>query len=200
MKRFSPAAERNRGPIAEALADVLPATGLVLEVASGTGQHAAALGAAFPALTWQPSERSEADFPSIEAWSREARVANVRAPVALDVTSETWPIDHCDAILVCNMIHIAPFTACEGLMRGAAALLSAGAPLCLYGPFFLPGVATAPSNLAFDESLRSRDPSWGIRSLEEVDAEAAGRGFQREALRALPANNVLVVYRRKAAE
>jgi SAM-dependent methyltransferase len=195
MKRHAPATERNRGPILEVLRPLLREGALVLEVASGTGQHAAFFAAAMSDIVWQPSDVDPANLASIEAWRAEAAAANLRAPLQLDATADAWPVDRADALFCANMIHIAPWAACEGLMRGAARLLGEGALLFLYGPFLL-GARTAPSNLKFDASLRSQDPAWGVRDLDEVTALAAASGLRREAVIAMPANNCSVVFRR----
>jgi hypothetical protein len=195
MKRHAPAAERNKEAIAEVLVEVLPAAGLVLEVASGTGQHAAFFAGRFPALTWQPSDQDDEALASIAAHRADAALANLRAPVRLDVTGE-WPLERADAVLCSNMIHIAPWAACLALLRGAARILSAGAPLVLYGPYSIDGDFTAPSNIAFDERLRAEDPAWGVRELREVERAAASEGLRLERVVPRPANNHVVVFRR----
>lgn len=200
VKRFAPAAERNRDAIAAVLGQVLPARGRVLEVASGSGQHARYFGSLFPHLEWQPSDGDPAALASIAAWSREAGLSNVAPPLCLDVTADAWPVDRADFILNCNMIHIAPWRACQGLMAGAGRLLPPGGALLLYGPFFIQGRDTAPSNIAFDRSLRTRDPEWGVRQIYEVEAEAGAHGLTREAVYDMPANNVAVVFRKRGAQ
>ena len=194
-RRSSPAAQRNRQPILDVLREVLPPSGLVLEVASGTGEHAAYFAAAFPKLVWQPTDPDPAALGSIEAWRAEARLANLLAPLALDAQAREWPIDAADAILCINMVHISPWSATEGLMRGAGRLLPRGAPLVLYGPYRRAGVPTAPSNEAFDESLRSRNLEWGLRDLADVEAEAEARGLALERVYEMPANNLTIVFR-----
>ena len=196
MKRHAPATERNRDPIAAVLRDVLPSSGLVLEVASGTGEHAAYFARLFPGLDWQPSDPDPDALTSIEAWAADEGLPNLRAPVQLDAAGDTWPIDRADAVLCVNMAHISPWSATLGLLRGASRLLPAGAPLILYGPYRREGVATAPSNEAFDKSLKARDPEWGLRLLEDVVAEAAEVGFALERVVEMPANNLTVVFRR----
>lgn len=191
-RQFSPAAERNRDPILAVLRRVLPASGRVLEVAAGTGQHAAWFAAHLPGLTWCPTEPDAAGRASVAAWCE--GLANVEAPVALDVTGP-WAVGPVDAIYCANMVHISPWAATLGLVAGAAACLPAGAPLVLYGPFVRDGVETADSNLAFDASLRARDPAWGLRRLEAVVAAAVGFGLAEVV--ELPANNVIVVLRRQ---
>jgi len=193
--RHTPAAERNRDPILAVLRRVLPAEGLVLEVASGTGQHAAWFAAALPDLDWQPSDRDAEARASIAAWC--AGVANVRAPLAIDAARGDWPIVRADALLCINMVHIAPWPATVGLMAGAGRLLDAGAPLVLYGPYRRDGRHTAPSNEAFDLDLRRRDPTWGVRDLEAVAGEAERHGFDLDEVVEMPANNLTVVFRRR---
>lgn len=191
-RRFAPAAARNRDALLAALRETLPARGLVLEVAAGTGEHAVHIASALPDLTWQPSDPSEEARRSIDAWA--AGQANIRPALALDASAWPWPIQAADALLCVNMIHIAPWAACLGLLRGAHALLPPGAPLMLYGPYLRDGVATAPSNLDFDASLRARNPEWGLRRLEDVAAAAAG--FTLARVVEMPANNLTVVFRR----
>jgi SAM-dependent methyltransferase len=197
VKRSSPAAERNREPIAEVLREVLPPQGTVLEVASGTGEHIVHFAQAFPALRWQPSDPDPEAVTSIEAWAADSRAANLLPPVYLDAASSTWPVHAADAVLCINMIHISPWGATKGLMRGVAGLLAPGAPLVLYGPYRRAGVATAASNEAFDASLRSRNPEWGLRDLDAVTAEAAAQGLDLDRVREMPANNLAVVLRRR---
>lgn len=193
MKRRAPAAERNREPIAAVLREVLPARGTVLEVASGTGEHAVFLAGLFPALRWQPSDPDPDALDSIRAWREEAGLANLLEPVRLDASAADWPVDSADAILCVNMVHISPWSATLGLLAGARRLLPPGAPLILYGPYRRAGVPTAPSNEAFDASLKARDPQWGLRELEAV--EAAADGFRLERVVEMPANNVTAVFR-----
>lgn len=195
-RRYAPATERNRGPILEVLREALPSEGLVLEIASGSGEHAVFFGAALPRLSFQPTDVSEEALESIRAWIETSGVTNVHPPLMLDTTREHWPVQEADALLCSNMIHIAPWAAAEGLFRGAARILPVGAPLILYGPFQIGGRHTAPSNAAFDESLRQRDPSWGVRHLEDVEALASAQGIDLEARHALPANNLALVFRR----
>ena len=190
------ATERNREPIVEVLRRVLPPAGLVLEIASGTGQHAAFFARAFPALRWQPSDVLPAHLDSIRAWTRAAGVDNVEAPVALDVERTPWPIARADAIVNINMIHIAPWSAATALFEGAARALPASGPLFLYGPFKRDGRHTADSNARFDERLRAEDPRWGVRDLGAVQALAAAAGFGPPEIVAMPANNLSLVFRR----
>jgi len=195
-RRSAPHVARNAGPIAEMLREVLPARGLVLEIASGTGEHVLHFARAFPDLAWQPSDPDPAAVRSIEAWREEAGPPNLLPAIALDARAADWPVATADAILCINMIHISPWAATAGLMRGAGALLASGAPLYLYGAYRQRGVATAPSNEAFDASLKARDPDWGLRDLEDVIAEAERNGLRPEAVIPMPANNLSVVFRR----
>lgn len=198
-KLYSAACERNRAPILEVLRDVLPERGLVLEIASGTGMHAAFVAAALPSIEWQPSDADDEALSSIEAWRDETGAPNLRPPVRLDVCAAAWPIERADAIFNANMIHISPWAVTLGLFDGAARVLDAGAPLVMYGPYKRGGAHTAPSNASFDESLRARDPSWGVRDLAVVADEAAARGFDLERVVEMPANNLCVIYRKGAA-
>lgn len=195
-RRLAPATQRNRDPILAVLRRVLPPAGTVLEVASGSGEHAVYFAARLPALRWQPSDESAAARASVAAWAADAGLGNVLPPVALDAAAEPWGVERADAVVCINMVHIAPWAACAGLMRGAARALPPGAPLVLYGPFRVGGAHTAPSNAAFDEDLRARDPRWGVRDLEAVVAEARTHGLARVETVAMPANNLAVVFRR----
>ncbi len=195
-RRFAPAAARNSGPILAVLERVLPPRGLVLEISSGTGEHAVAFAERLPQLVFQPSDTDPDALASIEAWRRHAGLPNVRAPVELDVHRTPWPLrERPDAILCINMIHIAPWSACLALFDGAASWLAPGGPLVLYGPYREGGAHTAPSNAEFDANLRARDARWGVRDLDEVAAEAATRGFALEGIVATPANNRTVIFR-----
>ncbi|WP_447758890.1 DUF938 domain-containing protein [Sphingopyxis fribergensis] len=195
-KRHAPATLRNRDAITAVLADWLPASGTVLEVASGSGEHAVHFAAAFPQLAWQPSDPDPAGLTSIAAYRAEAALANIAAPVALDAASARWPLDSAAAILCINMVHISPWEATLGLFAGAARLLAPGAPLILYGPYVEPGVPTAESNSAFDASLRSRNRAWGLRHTDELKAAATDAGFAFAERRAMPANNLMLLFRR----
>lgn len=195
-RRHAPAAERNRDPIAAILRSVLPPGGTVLEVASGTGEHAIFFARAFPDLVWVPSDPDPFALTSIRAWAEAARLPNLRPPLLLDASAAAWPIDRADAMLCVNMIHISPWEATVGLMTQAGHLLPPGAPLILYGPYRRDGIETAPSNLAFDQSLRQRDDRWGIRRLEDVVALATEQGLALEAVHEMPANNLTMVLRR----
>ena len=194
-RRFAPATERNREPIAQVLGGVLPARGRVLEVASGTGEHVVHFARAFPDIVWQPSDPDPGALASIAAWKAEAGLANVLEPIRLDAAGP-WPAVEADAILCINMVHISPWAATEGLMRGAGEMLKPGAPLILYGPYRRAGVPTAPSNEAFDASLRARDPEWGLRTVEAVAAEALAQGLELERLVEMPANNLTLAFRK----
>jgi SAM-dependent methyltransferase len=197
-RQYAPAAARNRDPIWSALQPSLPEAGLVLEVASGSGEHAVHFAhRAAPGLVFQPSDPDPEARASIDAWTVATRLANIRPALALDATSETWPIAQADVVLCFNMIHIAPWEACIGLVRGAARVLPAGGLLFLYGPFKREGRHTAPSNAAFDRDfLQARNPAWGVRDLEAVAALAAGQGFGAPAIVEMPANNLSVSFRR----
>jgi hypothetical protein len=189
---YAPATLRNRAPIAAVLAGWLPARGgTVLELASGTGEHALHLAAAFPDLRWQPSDPAAAHRRSIEAHRRAAGSGNLRPPLDIDVTAPAWPLERpVEAMVCCNMIHIAPWVAAEGLFSGAARYLQPGCGLYLYGPFKRGGAHTAPSNAAFDASLRAQDPAWGVRDLEAVADLAAAAGLAAPLIEAMPANNL----------
>lgn len=194
LRQRAPAAARNRDPILAVLRAHLPPGGLVLEVASGTGEHAVHFARAMPGWTWQPSDPSAAARASIAAWRQSEELGNVLPALSLDAASEDWPIAAADAVVSINMIHIAPWEAAVGLMRGAGRILPQGAPLVLYGPFRRPGQALEPSNAAFDEDLRGRDPRWGLRALDEVAALAAGNGLRPAHTEEMPANNLCVVF------
>jgi SAM-dependent methyltransferase len=196
-KHVAPAAERNAEPIRAVLERALPPRGLVLEVASGTGQHAAHMARAFPQLTWQPSDPDPGAQDSIAAWRGEADLANLLPPVELDVTREPWPIAAADAIVCINMIHIAPWQAALALFGGAGRLLPEGGLLYLYGPYRFHGAFTAPSNAAFDASLRARDPAWGVRDLDDIEPAATAAGLHLEETVAMPANNHSLLFRRR---
>lgn len=198
-RRHAPATARNREGIAAVLRDELPASGLVLEVASGSGEHAVYLAGLFPALDWLPSDADAVARESIAAWQSEEALPNLRAPVDLDAAAKHWPVDHADAILCVNMVHISPWAATIGLLDGSARLLPLNAPLILYGPYFRDAVDTVPSNLAFDMDLRDRNSEWGLRHLEEVDHAAMARGLEPSRLVEMPANNIMRVYRRRPA-
>jgi hypothetical protein len=198
-RQYAPAAARNAGPISELLRSCLPTSGTVLEIGSGTGQHIVAFAAAHPGLTWQPSDPDPELRGSIAAWIAASGLANVAPPLDLDVTDERWQraFDRPLAgIVAINLLHVAPWIACEGLMAGAGALLEPWAPLCLYGAFKRSGAHTAPTNAAFDRALRTYDPDWGVRDLEAVLQCAAARGLELAEAVPMPANNLSVILRR----
>ena len=200
--QHSPAAERNRAPILEMLLKLLPARGQGLEIASGTGQHVAHFASTMPGWVWQPSDAQADGFESIRAWCVQAGAANVRGPVLLDVMAPKWPAgsaefpDKFDAIFCANMLHIAPWATCAALMAGASKHLSPHGALITYGPYLALDVPTSPGNVAFDESLRQRDSAWGIRALEDVVHQAALAGLRLRDRFEMPANNLLLVFRR----
>ncbi|KAK0353363.1 MAG: DUF938 domain-containing protein [Pseudomonadota bacterium] len=195
-RRHAPATLRNRDAIAAVLRNELPDAGLVLEVASGSGEHVVHFAVTFPALDWQPSDPDPAALASIAALRGDANLPNLRAPRLIDAADADWPIDAADALLCINMVHISPWGATLGLLARGAQLLAPGAPLILYGPYVEDDVPTAPSNLAFDRSLKDRNPQWGLRTLTDVDRAAADVGFDRTRRVAMPANNLMLVYRR----
>jgi hypothetical protein len=197
VRQHAPATLRNREPIAAVLARELPASGTVLEVASGTGEHAVFFAARFPALRWQPSDVCPEALASIAAYLADYTGENLAPPLLLDAAAPaSWPVDAVDAVLCINMVHISPWEATEGLFVGAARVLrGSGGPLLLYGPFWEEGVAPAPSNLDFDASLRARNPLWGLRKAEALDKLAGAQGLARSARYAMPANNLMLVYR-----
>lgn len=194
-RRSAPAASRNRDPIAEVLAEWLPSKGTVLEVASGTGEHAVWFGERFPNLTWQPSDTHPDALTSIDAWREVSRLSNIAEPLQIDASSEGWPIERADAVLNINMAHISPWAASLGLIAGAARILPVGGPLILYGPWLKEDIETAASNLAFDADLKSRDPQWGLRRVEDFETAAAERGFELAEWRQMPANNLMLLFR-----
>lgn len=194
---FAPATQRNRDAILTVLRDLLPASGLVLEIASGSGEHIVHFAAALPGLTFQPSDPSPEALASIAAWAEASGAGNIRQPLLLDALSPDWPVAQADAILCINMIHIAPWAATQGLLRHAGRILGSGAPLYLYGPYRRPGRPLEPGNETFDASLKSRDPDWGLRDVEEVAALAAAEGFGPPEITEMPANNLSVVLRKR---
>lgn len=195
-RQFRPHVPRNRDPILDVLRLILPPKGLVLEVASGSGEHAAYFAQNLRALDWQPSDPDQEALASATAHRAEASLPNLLPPLHLDVTAAQWPVGHADAVICCNMIHIAPWTACEGLIAGSARVLPAGGLLYLYGPYKIGGRHTAPTNQAFDERLRAQNPAWGIRDLDDVTALAARFGFALAETVSMPANNLSVIFRR----
>jgi hypothetical protein len=197
VKLSSPSAQRNREPIAQVLAGWLPASGLVFEVASGSGEHIVHFAARFPHLEWQPSDPDPAALASIEAWRTDSGLPGLREPVILDATAEKWPVERADAVLNINMVHISPWDTALGLLDGAARLLPPGAPLILYGPWLVEGMETAPSNLAFDADLKRRNADWGLRKVEDFAREAEARGFVLVGQREMPANNRMLLFIRR---
>lgn len=195
-RRSAPAAIRNREPIAEVLRDWLPSSGMVLEIASGTGEHAVHFARSFPSLQWQPSDQGPEAFQSIRAWRSETQLPNLLEPVRLDASEAQWPIESAEAVLCVNMAHISPWTATLGLLEGASRVLVADGPLIFYGPWFADDVPTAPTNLDFDSQLRGRDSSWGIRKIDNLVAAAGSRGFTLIDRRPMPANNFMLLLRR----
>lgn len=196
MKRHAPATARNSEPIAAVLEAELPASGTVLEIASGSGEHAVFFARRFPNLLWQPSDLDLDALASIAAWREEGNATNLLPPVQLDASSARWPLERVDALICVDMVHISPWEATEGLLAGAAATLPPGAPLIIYGPFLEKEVETAESNIAFDASLKARNPAWGLRDRSELDLLAERAGFTRSARHDMPANNLTLVYRR----
>jgi SAM-dependent methyltransferase len=191
---YFPATARNRAPILDVLRRHLPSRGLALEVASGSGEHVVHFAQAFPDLLFQPSDADPDARASIDAWGAALGLTNVRPAMALDATAETWPIEAADAVLCINMVHIAPWAAAEGLVRGAARILPPGGVLYLYGPYKRGGRHTAPSNEAFDASLRAQNPDWGVRDLEGVVALAGAAGFAEPVVEQMPANNLSLIF------
>ena len=196
-RRSAPAAQRNREPIAEVLSEWLPDSGLVLEVASGTGEHAVWFAKRFPGLEWQPSDAHPDALASIAAWQQDAGLPNVLRPVVIDASNPAdWPIERADAVLNINMAHISPWPASLGLIAGASRMLPSGAPLILYGPWLKDDIETVPSNLAFNADLKARDPEWGLRRVEDFAEAAEVEGFQLVETRGMPANNLMLLFAR----
>ena len=196
LGRVSPSAERNKQPILDVLQRVLPEKGLVIEIASGTGQHVMHFARALPGLTWQPSDPDPGAVESIRRWLRHEDLSNVREPLEFDVRLPVWPVVGADALLCINMIHISPWEAGLSLIQGAARLLDAGGVFFLYGPYRRVGRHTGPGNEAFDADLRARNATWGVRDLEEVTREAGKAGFALEEVISMPADNLSLVFRR----
>ncbi len=216
-RRHAPATSRNRDAILAVLRDVLPPTGLVLEIASGTGEHAAYFARSLPRLEWQPTDPDPDALASIDAWRVTEDLPNLRQPLALNAAAPDWPVERADAVVcinnhsnscdpqktaiydacVCiNMVHISDWAATLGLFEGCAKMLKSGAPLVLYGPYMEDGIETAQSNLEFDQSLKQRNPAWGLRNVTDVDEVAAAQGFERTNRYEMPANNLVLVYRK----
>jgi SAM-dependent methyltransferase len=195
-RETAPSAERNRQPILEVLARVLPPRGLVLEIGSGTGQHVTHFARSLPALTFQPSEVDVARHASIEAWVAEGQLSNVKPPLAFDVMKHPWPLSAADAIVCINVIHISPWEATLALMAGAGRILPAGGVLVTYGPYMRAGAHTSPSNEAFDASLRARNARWGVRDIDKVAEVAMNEGLALAEAVPMPANNFTLVWRK----
>lgn len=196
-RRSAPAALRNREPIADVLREWLPSSGLILEIASGSGEHVIHFAERFPALEWQPSDIHPNALGSIAAWRVEAGLANIRPPLPIDAASPEWPIERAEAVLSINMVHISPWRSALGLLDGAERLLVSGAPLILYGPWIEDDVPAASSNLDFDADLKRRNPEWGLRRVEEFAMAADQRGFDLDQTRPMPANNLMLLLRRR---
>ena len=194
VKRHAPATERNRDVIAETLAALLPDKGLVLEIASGTGEHAVHFAKRFPNLTWQPSDPDPIALASINAWRADSNAPNVRPAMLLDASAE-WPIAQAGAVVCINMTHISPWAATVGLLHNAARILPSNAPLFIYGPFRQRDVPLAESNASFDASLRQQNPEWGLRYVEDITAEAQEAGLRLDQIVEMPANNLSLIFR-----
>lgn len=194
---FAPAVERNRNVILDALVPHLPDRGLVLEISSGTGEHAVHLAKACPHLTFQPSDLAPSYLKSVSAWVAESGLDNLRMPVTLDVLQTPWPVEKADAVLNINMVHIAPWGCAGALMDGVARILKPGGLLYMYGPYKVGGQHTAPSNDAFDRALRAENPAWGVRNLEDVQTLAIAAGLDLIEAKPMPANNFSVFYRKR---
>jgi len=196
----APAAARNSAPLFAVLAEILPQRGLILEIASGTGEHTAYFATRLPGRSWQPSDPDPTRRASIAAYAKDARAAvpgtDILTPLAIDASASGWPLRRADAVLSVNMIHIAPWTAAQGLLDGAARILPTDGPLILYGPMKIDGAHTAPSNAEFDKQLRASNPEWGVRDLDVLDSAAFASSLERTELIPMPANNFVVVYRR----
>ena len=195
-RQYAPASERNSKPILSVLKKILPQTGLLLEIASGSGQHAAYFAPNFPRLTWQPTEPDPDCRASIKAWIKHVHTKNINMPINLDVTSYPWPVSEADAIFSSNMIHITPWDCCLGLMAGAGQTLKPSGTLILYGPFLINGRKTATSNVQFDHSLKKRNIHWGIRNLDKVIHSANACGMKCSDIVEMPANNLIVILKK----
>jgi SAM-dependent methyltransferase len=196
QKRYSPACERNKDVILDVLREVMPTTGTILEIACGPGQHAVHFASGFPEVKWQPSDIDPTSIASTRAWRDEAQLPNMLDPIMLDATHAEWPIAHANGIVCCNMIHISPWDVTLGLLDGAARILPDDGILYTYGPYKIGGKHTAPSNEAFDQSLRSQNPEWGVRNLDDVALEARRRGLHLVKTAKMPANNFSVIYKK----
>lgn len=198
-KRYAPATERNRNAIAGILSDILPATGLMLEIASGTGEHVIHFAGQFHNLVWQPSDPDPSALASIAAWIADSTAVNILPPLQIDASS-TWPVDQADAIICINMVHISPWAATLGLLGNAAGILPVGGLLYLYGPYRRYDVPTAPSNEEFDQSLKDRNAEWGLRYVEDVAREASNVGLHLDSVIQMPANNLSLIFRSSGTE
>lgn len=197
-KKYAPATQRNRQPILDVLQKLVVSGNNILEVASGTGEHAAFFADQFPDCQWYPSDRDPSLRDSIIAWSKECPTNNLHSPLNIDASTEEWEIENSstqiDFIVNINMIHISPFSACEGLMAGAGRILPSGGILYLYGPYKIQGKHTSSSNEAFDRSLQDRNAQWGVRNLEDVVALAEANSLSLKEVIAMPANNLSVIF------
>ncbi len=203
MKQYAPATQRNREPILEVLLQVLPPSGTILEVASGTGEHAVFFAPRLQPRRWLPSDANPGRLASIDTWVKEFKIENLSTPIEIDVSSSIWAVEDSTllnkpitAIVNINMIHISPWAACLGLMAGAGRILPPGGILYMYGPYKQDGKHTAPSNEAFDASLRMQNPEWGVRDLDEVVAAALSQQLFLLKTVQMPANNLSVVFQR----
>lgn len=196
VRLSSPAALRNRGPISDVLLDILPETGTVLEIASGSGEHIIHFASLFPALDWRPSDPSPEARASILAWSKAEQPVNVLPPLDIDAAGDQWPVQRADAMIAINMVHISPWPATQGLLKAAGRLLPAGGVLFLYGPYRRDGHPLVQSNVDFDADLRARNPAWGIRRLEDLEETGGQSGLSIASVAEMPANNLGVTFRR----
>ncbi len=199
MKRHAPATQRNREPILAVLRRILPASGLLIEIAAGSGEHGAFLAPHFSGLAWQPSDIDSDNLASIDAWRTETEADNLLPPIRLDVRERPWPVDPAAAVFCANMIHISPWDCTPALMMGAGEALVPGGTLVVYGPFMVDGAHTAPSNADFDVWLKEQNPAWGVRDLGAVADEAARAGLAHVETIPMPANNMTVIWRKRGA-
>ena len=195
-RRENPSAERNKRPLLEVLRRVFPSEGLVLELASGTGQHAAFFTDQLPSLHWQPTDVDAHALPSIAAWRQASHPDRIRAPLLLDATADAWPVPQADAMLCVNMLQVSPWPATLGLLAGAARTLTAGGPLVIYSPMSRGGVHISPGNAAFDANLKSHDPRLGVRDADLLIEAATAAGLTHAQTVDMPANNTVLVFRR----
>jgi cyclopropane fatty-acyl-phospholipid synthase-like methyltransferase len=198
-RRYAPSSARNRDPLLQVLKSLLPQTGTILEIASGTGEHACYFAPAFGTAIWQPTDADESAIASIKAHRQADAPANLAPPLHLNVMEPEWHVGSVDAVLCVNMVHIAPWACCENLLQGCAHVLSPGAPLVLYGPFKQDGAHTAPSNAEFDQTLREQNAEWGIRDIAEIAEAGKARGLTVEDPIAMPSNNLCVILRQPNA-